>query len=316
MHRKRLMVTHQRVEHVVQKQHKVILKRARLARLVRDKKRQRGEVLEDTNDYTTASDKFRCLLQPDHDVLLQREQEEAQLLQTSLFDERWSLDRAIRLHDPHQTPLPEDKLLTKSLKTSSYLLYEAYTFLEKLQTKLAVPTLHKSRKRLVQYATIRNHLKVPNVSKSHLKQTCVLAAGIFQIECHHCGYPFSTLDIAVATTELWQQLSKDATTTLDRISPKHIRTSLKTIHNTFPELEYEKPMRIQLDFLTRQIPPVAQQCVAWLRPFLPETTSLEEEEVAGRGLVHFVCSVGSALQRLAQEYHQSKGKKRVETLSS
>ena len=190
--RKQLIKTSQRIERQMEKRHERDLKTAKLSMQIRKRKRQSARMddhIQETDQDMVDDDDHDVSVRPELERLLVQEEETALAATATLYAEKWSLQRAIRMFgNGHEVAaLEEDgprmhhdddeeegqKKLDATLTNASRDLYEAYSMLLQTAKGLQVPdrVTNEASATLVQYASRRDGLTVRGVSSQFKPQS-------------------------------------------------------------------------------------------------------------------------------------------------
>lgn len=355
--RRQLKTTNKRLNHLMEKRHKKELEDARLERKIRLKK----------NDGVNEGMERAAFAPGDFERMILQEEDDVVRMQTALYADKWSLDRALILYGPTNDstePLTkgedgEDReslsnRLDGTLKKASSDMYTAYSLLLRAAQQLELPdrVVNEVVHRLVRYATRRDGFTVKGVSSrlsaeasrkttdknagirikeyNKVKQMSSLSAAFLFLTSRSMGWTRTVAEIC----ECFQP-PPDTTREKSFLKPKHCSRAILEIKATFPEYTRlppaHGPSTLQSHKRTNEItsPPPADRLSTFQfadhfvrRLKLPPVAEASVREL----LVHcrheqvelghnsgtklptlcaavafFICSVGSAMHRVAQQ---------------
>lgn len=268
MIRKRLKATNKKLDYMMEKIHSKALKEAKLDRHIRLKRsrEERDNVLSEEGESSNDIG-----LRPEMDNLVLQEEEDAQRLHTTLYAEKWSLDRAILLYGQaheqrHATDEEREDLhdrLDHALRRASQNLYTAYSMMSRAADTLQLPERVKmeASHRLVRFATRKDGFKVAGVASrlskdstgtlqekkaaaEHLKeynickQMAAVGAALLFLTARSLGWTRSPDEVSASF--VYRSENNILGGDNDKKSPafikgKHISRVLKEIQAIFPE---------------------------------------------------------------------------------
>lgn len=260
--RKRLKTTNKRLDYMMEKIHSNALKDAKLDRRIRLKRsRNQQDVLHNDDS-----------IRPELEHVILQEEEDAHRLQTALYAEKWSLDRALLLYgqDHEQREVTDEEReelmgkLDSILRKASNDLYTAYSMLSQAATALQLPerVLSESVHRLVRFVTLKDGVRIPGVASrlSHdsvgsssqieqkemvkqlkeynlRKQMAALGGALLFLTARSLGWTRCIAEICSSFTKNNQiqvnEKSKKKAPAF--IKAKHVSRAMKEIQSLFPE---------------------------------------------------------------------------------
>ena len=258
---KRLKATNKRLDYLMEKRYKQSLQDAKLDRKIRLK-----EGLSD-NDHDMDG-----TIRPEMDQLILQEEEDAHRMQTALYAEKWSLDRAMLLHgssaadgnDHYSREEEREEMMgrmDKTLRKASEDMYMAYSMLIKGAQKLHLPDRVRNEviHRLVRFVTQKDGFFIKGISsrlsKGHdnpqrkkaaeqlreynkIKQMGALGAAVLFMTARSMGWTRSVAEVCSsieppATSVMFQQQQSQPF-----VKPKHCSKAMNEVKATFPEYGY------------------------------------------------------------------------------
>jgi transcription initiation factor TFIIIB Brf1 subunit/transcription initiation factor TFIIB len=331
---KSLTATNRKLDMYMEKEQKRVLKRAKLSLMLK-----RKHIVLEEHDVT-----------PESDAIVLQQEEEAERAHAFLQGEKWSLERAIMLHQPQSMDSTSSEAnqraellsrLDKPLKRASLDLYTAYSILqEAAQTlNLAPRIVHQATHILCQYAKLRDGLTVrgvvsrfsgghdPGLSQetssalsdyNRRKQMASLSSAILFVEARKHGQQRPLQEICSGFSS--PGTSKFVNNPFIKL--KHCNKAMKELRKLFPD--YIRSVNMDehdnadhfVEHATRKLdlPPVAtasiQVLVEVLHGKLRESTKLSTTCAA---VTLLVCMAGTIMQRLAKQAMEINAAKRMKT---
>lgn len=261
--RKQLSCTNRKLDNLMAKTHKRALNDAQLDRKVRLKKEK-----ENASKTSILSEDVDSSVQPELDMVILQEEEDAQRLQSAIYTNKWSLDRAILLNDTSQDvqkthALEEDghrdfllsQMDTKS-RNASRDLYNSYSMTTQAARKLKLPSqvINQAINLLVSYVTRRDGFLVKGISSrlskdngnqsrderkvaaarlrelNKMKQISSLGAAVLFVTARNLGWTRTALEICGHF-----RFSLGKTKECIVIKPKHCFSAINEMKAFFPK---------------------------------------------------------------------------------
>lgn len=257
--RKSLNATNRRMDHYMEKEQKKALKGAKLSLLLKRK-------------HIVVEEHGLC---PEYDVQALQHEEEAHRAHLALHQEKWSLERAILLHEDdgiesssssvqhHEERLALESRLDKSLKRASSDLYMAYSILQQAARRLDLPLhiIQQATNTLCKYANNNDGLTVKGVASrisnsnnassngslstkaateklreyNQLKQMAALTSALLFLEARKHGHVRSLKDVIASFQEPFQGIPFETPERESFLKIKHCNKAMKALRLLFPE---------------------------------------------------------------------------------
>lgn len=311
--RKLLLKINRRMDRRMEKMNKRALETAKLSRQVKSE-------MED--------------VRPEYEQMLLQEEEEANRIESALYADKWSLDRAIRLFGtPEEVAcldLPVDdqdllERLDKKLLEASQSLYRTYSLLLESALRLELPdrVTREVTNLLCRFCVRRDGMTIRGVSKRRKPgdtepkghASGALCAALLFYTARHMGWPRPLAEVCANV--------KPAPDVV--VTKKHCARAMEALRAVFPHIarpaatvsstpdrkssNNQSLANLSEHLLVRlRLPPVAEAAVrALVAAWHEHTMNNAKISTLCAAMTYFVCQVGERMQRLAVQTTKKRG---------